>query len=72
VLTCQEHRTQRQNRATALRKLQALVATARVEPKEREQYEGLSARGKSQRRDDKRHKSKVKAARSKWRGKIDF
>jgi len=39
ILTCQEHRTQHQNRSTCLLKLKELVATARVVPKERETFE---------------------------------
>eukprot|EP00614_Pseudopedinella_elastica_P013252 CAMPEP_0172602250 /NCGR_PEP_ID=MMETSP1068-20121228/22428_1 /TAXON_ID=35684 /ORGANISM="Pseudopedinella elastica, Strain CCMP716" /LENGTH=218 /DNA_ID=CAMNT_0013403539 /DNA_START=97 /DNA_END=753 /DNA_ORIENTATION=- len=63
VLTCQEHRTQSQNRAACLKKLAELVAAARIEPIERSAYEGISTRGKARRRDDKRNRSQVKQNR---------
>lgn len=67
IVTCQEQRTQIQNKKICLEKLQEMLFEAYLEPKERNQYVGLSAKGKSIRKDEKRHRSAVKSNRRKVR-----
>ena len=65
IVTAQEHRTQQRNRADALEKVRAAVAEAMVEPKERQMRTGIVKHTKELRRDDKRHRAKVKDGRRK-------
>jgi ribosome-associated protein len=64
VVTSQESRTQSQNRADCVEKLQNMIAEAYVEPKERAMWEGLSQQGKAERLGDKKKRGEVKATRS--------
>ena len=59
----QEHRTQSKNKDDCIRKLREMLAEAFVEPKERQMYEGISEKGKAQRRDEKRKRGSVKESR---------
>jgi protein subunit release factor B len=63
IVTSQEHRTQARNRDDAIGKLQAMIAEAYVEPKDREMWEGIGDKTKKKRRDDKRHRAKIKEGR---------
>jgi peptidyl-tRNA hydrolase ICT1 len=65
IVTAQEHRTQERNRAEALDKVRTAVAEAMVEPKQRQLRMGISKHTKEVRKDDKRHRSKVKDGRKK-------
>eukprot|EP00904_Undaria_pinnatifida_P007034 jgi/Undpi1/3460/HiC_scaffold_16.g06832.m1 len=65
VVTAQEFRTQRQNRSQALHKLKEMVEEAWEPAKERKLRTGISKTGKEIRKADKRHRSQVKAGRSK-------
>lgn len=67
ILTCQEHRTQLQNKAEAMKKLREMVEDAMIPPKEREIREGISVQGKMQRKADKRHRGAVKRNRGQVR-----
>ncbi|TVR53771.1 MAG: aminoacyl-tRNA hydrolase [Puniceicoccaceae bacterium] len=66
VIKSQEHRTQEKNRAAALARLEALVATARRKPKKRRPTKP-SAGAKARRLDAKTKRGEVKVLR----GKID-
>lgn len=65
IVTAQEHRTQQRNRAEALEKVRAAVAEAMVEPKERQIRTGIGKHTKELRKDEKRHRAKVKDGRRK-------
>jgi len=65
IVTSQEHRTQSQNRDDAMKKLEAMIAQARVVPKERVQKVGISENTKVERKVEKRQRSTVKSNRSK-------
>jgi protein subunit release factor B len=69
IITSQEHRTQARNKEEAVGKLQAMIAEAYIEPKDRQMWEGIGDVTKMRRRDEKRHRSKVKEGR---RSKRDF
>jgi protein subunit release factor A len=69
VVTSQESRTQSSNKEDCVEKLQAMIAEAYVEPKERAMWQGLSMQGKSERRSEKRKRGDVKSTRSR---KIDY
>ena len=71
ILSSQEHRTQHRNREECMNKIKLIIEEAKVAPKVRKQYKGLSEKGKSRRRDDKRFRGKVKANRGKI-SKKDF
>lgn len=66
ILSCCDvsprHRTQTQNRSTALKKLKEMIEEAWNPPKERQMRTGISKRGKAMRRADKEFRSKVKDA----------
>lgn len=63
IITSQEHRTQAKNKDDCISKLQEMVAEAYVEPKDRQMWEGISDKGKEQRRDEKRKRGSVKSNR---------
>ena len=63
IVQAQEHRTQHRNREECMGKIKEMVEEAKVPPKERKQYVGLSKKGKEKRRDNARHRSKLKANR---------
>lgn len=63
IITSQEQRTQARNRADCFDKLKVILEEACVEPKERNQYEGIGEIGKLRRRDEKRKRSEVKSMR---------
>lgn len=63
IITCQEHRTQSKNKDDCIEKLKEMVAEAFVEPKDRQMWEGISDKGKEQRRDEKRKRGAVKSTR---------
>jgi peptidyl-tRNA hydrolase ICT1 len=63
ILVSQEQRVQSRNKEICLDKLRIIIAGACVEPKEREQYEGLSDTGKERRKTDKRKRGDVKSSR---------
>ena len=63
IITSQEHRTQAKNKDDCISKLQEMVAEAYVEPKDRQMWEGISEKGKEQRRDEKRKRGSVKTSR---------
>ncbi|CAM9610055.1 unnamed protein product, partial [Choristocarpus tenellus] len=60
VVTSQEHRTQRQNRLTAVQKLTEMVKQAVVPPKERNMRTGIGKKGKAIRKAEKRFRSQVR------------
>ena len=68
VLRVQEHRTQTQNRQTALQKLQQMIVEAYPRPVVRKKRTGLSKKTKEQRKEFKRRRSQVKESRR----KVDF
>ena len=63
IITCQEHRTQSKNKDDCIEKLKEMVAEAFIEPKDRQMWEGISDKGKEQRRDEKRKRGAVKSTR---------
>jgi hypothetical protein len=63
TLHCQEHRTQIQNKKTALHKLQEMILQAWPRPKERNIRTGLSQGTKRRRKEDKRKRGEVKKNR---------
>jgi len=63
IITSQEHRTQAKNKDDCVDKLKEMLAEAFMEPKDRQMWEGLSEKGKFQRRDEKRKRGAVKSAR---------
>ncbi|KAL7502008.1 hypothetical protein ACHAWX_000427, partial [Stephanocyclus meneghinianus] len=67
-ITCQEYRTQAQNRKEALRKLQDIVKESWKRPKVRKMRKGLSQKTKENRRDMKRRVAEKKAMRK----SVDF
>ena len=67
----QQHRTQNRNKEDAIDKLRVMVAEAYIEPKERNMYEGISQKGKIERKDEKRKRGAVKQSRTSNR-KFDF
>lgn len=70
VIKAQEHRSQEQNRAEALKRLQDLIKTAVVVPKPRRP--SRPTLGSQRRRlDSKTKRSRIKAMRSKVDGKVD-
>ena len=71
VVSSQEHRTQNRNKEDAVDKLRVMIAEAYVEPKERNMYEGISEKGKIERKDEKRKRGAVKQSRTSNR-KFDF
>lgn len=62
-ITCQENRTQGQNRKAALDKLKAMVLEAWPRPKIRKQRKGISEAEKERRIEFKRKRSEVKSNR---------
>ena len=64
VLSAERQRTQAANRKEALERLEKLVAAAWYPPKVRRQYEGISNKGKRQRREDKSKVAQKKRDRS--------
>lgn len=68
TLHVQEHRTQVQNRKTAMHKLQEMILQAWPRPKERNLRTGLSNGTKKRRKEDKRKRGEVK----KNRGPVGF
>ena len=46
-----------------MKKLREMLAEAYIEPKERQMYEGISDKGKAERRDEKRKRGAVKQSR---------
>lgn len=68
TLHVQEHRTQIQNKKTALHKLQEMILQAWPRPKERKLRTGLSNGTKKRRKEDKRKRGEVK----KNRGPVGF
>jgi hypothetical protein len=68
TLHVQEHRTQIQNKKTAMHKLQAMILQAWPRPKERNLRTGLSNGTKKRRKEDKRKRGEVK----KNRGPVGF
>lgn len=63
IITSQEHRTQGQNLEEAFGKLRELVVKAAEIPVVRELVTDLGEHAKENRREDKRHRSEVKARR---------
>lgn len=64
IVTSDVKRTQRQNIDMCFSKLKELVSNAAVEPKEREQWEGIGEVTKRKRKDAKRRRSEIKSARN--------
>jgi hypothetical protein len=58
-------RTQTKNKEVCLRKLKEMIADAAIEPKERQQWEGIGDKGKSERRVLKENRRTVKEGRKK-------
>ena len=56
-------RTQGNNRDSCIKKLKEILTEAYIEPKEREQHEGLSDKNKTIRKIEKRARSAVKKNR---------
>jgi hypothetical protein len=56
-------RTQSRNKEDCIDKLKIMVAEAYIEPKEREMWEGISEKGKQERKQEKRHRGSVKNMR---------
>ena len=63
IITSQEHRTQAKNKDDCVDKLKDMLAEAYLEPKDRHMWEGISDKGKEQRRDEKRKRGAVKSTR---------
>ena len=63
TITSQEYRTQSQNRKDAIEKLQEIVLKSYPRPKVRKVRRGISKRAKEINKENKRHKSQVKANR---------
>jgi protein subunit release factor B len=63
VISVQQERTQELNRRLALSMIQEMVDAATVEPKVRDMWTGIGDEGKLKRREEKRHRTQVKAAR---------
>jgi protein subunit release factor B len=63
LITAQEHRTQHKNKELCIDKLRDILAEAYIEPKDRKMWQGLSKKTKSNRKDEKRHRSDIKANR---------
>ncbi|CAN0382512.1 unnamed protein product, partial [Scytosiphon promiscuus] len=59
VITAQEFRTQKQNRAQALQKLRGMINEAWEPAKERKMRTGIGKKGKEIRKQEKLHRSKV-------------
>lgn len=72
IVRSDEKRTQRQNVDLCFSKLKRLVDAASVEPKEREQWTGIGDVTKKKRKDFKRRRSEVKAARRNHRRDDDW
>eukprot|EP00956_Cyclotella_meneghiniana_P021576 scaffold39440_cov63-Cyclotella_meneghiniana.AAC.7 len=68
TITCQEHRTQIQNRKIAIQKLRDILRECWKRPKVRKMREGLSQKTKENRMEMKRRTAEKKARR----GKVDF
>lgn len=68
TITCQEHRTQIQNRKIAIQKLRDILRECWKRPKVRKMREGLSKKTKENRMEMKRRTAEKKARR----GKVDF
>lgn len=64
IITSQENRTQSKNKDDCIEKLKEMIAEAYIEPKDRHMWEGISEKGKVQRRDEKRKRGAVKSSRS--------
>eukprot|EP00597_Dinobryon_sp_UTEXLB2267_P018351 CAMPEP_0201107120 /NCGR_PEP_ID=MMETSP0812-20130820/55048_1 /ASSEMBLY_ACC=CAM_ASM_000668 /TAXON_ID=98059 /ORGANISM="Dinobryon sp., Strain UTEXLB2267" /LENGTH=180 /DNA_ID=CAMNT_0047367823 /DNA_START=60 /DNA_END=602 /DNA_ORIENTATION=+ len=62
-LSSQEHRTQTKNKDDCVSKLQEILADAYIEPKERQMWEGLSEKGKDQRKQERKRRGEVKESR---------
>ena len=60
----QSYRTQGRNKEDCLDKLRAMIAEARIAPKDRHMWEGISEKGKEQRKDEKRKRGAVKSNRN--------
>ena len=58
-------RTQARNKEICLQKLKEMIADAAIEPKERQQWEGIGDKGKSERRVLKESRRSVKEGRKK-------
>lgn len=71
VVQSTRYRTQRQNLADALSRLDDLVGTALAPPKERKLKTGISKATKAARMENKRRRSAVKQGRKGWRGLDD-
>jgi protein subunit release factor B len=67
-LTCQEYRTQVQNRKEALNKLREILKESWKRPKVRKMRQGLSKKTKENRMEMKRRNAEKKATR----GRVDF
>lgn len=63
ILTCQEYRTQGQNRKEALDKLRSMILQAWERPKVRKQRKGISKAEKQRRKEFKKKRSETKANR---------
>lgn len=64
LVTSQRHRTQEANLEDAFEKLEEMVLEAAQIPAERNMRTGLTEHAKENRRDEKRHRSEVKARRN--------
>ncbi|CAM9881552.1 unnamed protein product [Scytosiphon promiscuus] len=62
VITAQEFRTQKQNRAQALQKLRGMINEAWEPAKERKMRTGIGKKGKEIRKQEKLHRSKASLA----------
>ena len=71
LVTSQEHRTQNRNKEDCIDKLRVMLAEAYVEPKERSMWEGISEKGKQERKQEKRKRGAVKQSRTSNR-KFDY
>jgi len=67
-ISCQEHRTQIQNRKTAMDKIQEIVLQNYPRPKKRKIRKGITKKAKEINKEQKRIQSQVK----KNRGRVDF
>lgn len=63
ILTCQEYRTQGQNKKEALDKLRSMILQAWERPKVRKQRKGISKAEKQRRKEFKKKRSETKANR---------
>lgn len=67
-IACQDHRTQAQNRKSALAKLESIILQSYPRPKKRKMRTGISKASKERNKVNKKRRSDIKASRK----RVDF